>query len=139
MSRSLVLLLVFVIIFHIVAFTGEVFLWMNPSVHEFILQKLDAPAGVGIHEQALILKTLFVNQGFYNLFVALGGIAGFWLRAKGFKAQGMALLAYMCVFAVGAGLVLFFTTSAYIGSVLQSVPAFIALILLYKSRLFISR
>ena len=136
MSRSLTGLIAFVIVFHLIAFVGEAFLWMNPAIHEFLLQKLDTPIEASLYEQALILETLFVNQGFYNLFVALGGIAGFCLRAKSYKAQGTTLLAYMCFFAVGAGLVLLATTSAYIGGVLQAAPAFLALILMYKSQLF---
>lgn len=139
MFRFLRFLVVFVIFFHLVAFIGEVFLWMYPSVHEFSLKRLDVPVDVGLYEQALILKTLFVNQGFYNLFVACGGIIGLWMRVNGFKERGDVLLAYMCLFAVGAGVVLLFTTRAYIPGVLQSVPALIALILMYRNQVFFLR
>jgi uncharacterized membrane protein len=78
-----------------------------------------------------------VNQGFYNLLVLSGGVIGLWLYAKGFKTQGVTLIGYMCFIATGAGVVLFFTTTAYIVSALQFGSGLLGLVLVYRSGLFV--
>jgi hypothetical protein len=45
------------------------------------------------------------------------------------------LIFYMCLSAVGAGVVLALSTRAYLGAVLQSAPAAIALVHLRHARL----
>jgi len=70
MRKLLTGLFTIVIVVHLLAFVIEVFLWMNPAVHEFALNKFNASATTDLYEQALILKTLIVNQGFYNLLLA---------------------------------------------------------------------
>ena len=137
MSKTVIAVVCYVIFFHLSAFVYEVFLWMNPAIYEFALSKLDAKVDVVFFDQALILKTLFVNQGFYNLLVASGGIIGLWLYVKGFKTQGITLMAYMCFIGTGAGLVLLFTSTAYIVAALQFGSGFIGLILMYRNGLFV--
>jgi len=59
---------------HVLVFVGESLLWGNPLIIERVLLKIDAPAGISLSDQAQVLEVLFYNQGFYNLFVALGKV-----------------------------------------------------------------
>ncbi|AYL94304.1 hypothetical protein HYN43_002895 [Mucilaginibacter celer] len=45
---------------------------MNPMVYQPLIQLLHNPVNLDYATQALALKNLFVNQGFYNLFLATG-------------------------------------------------------------------
>lgn len=79
---------------------------------------------------------LFINQAFYNLFLVLEGISGYNLLKKGQYNAGFSLLLLLCFSATGAGIVLAFSTKAYVLAVLQTVPAailFSRLLPLYKS------
>jgi putative membrane protein len=113
----------FVVVFHLLVFVVEAFLWMQPGVHEFVLSRLGSTFAVDVHVQAAILKRFLVNQGFYNLFLALAGIAGFRLLRRGNARAGYTLIVYMCLSALGAGVVLALSTHAYVGAFLQAVPA----------------
>ncbi len=119
------------ILVHISVFVFESFLWLKPVVHERALGKLNVPTETDYLEQAQILEVLFFNQGFYNLFVALGGIAGFILFKAGRKEAGISLICYICLFAFGASLVLASSTTAYLGAVVQGLPPLLALLGLY--------
>ena len=119
-------LVAFVILFHVGAFVLESLLWIQPFVHEPILEKLRLGVNVSQYDQALILKKLFLNQGFYNLFLAFGGVAGLVLMGHGHSMAGKALVLYMCLFAVGAGLVLLFSVQAFTGAFLQGGVAALA-------------
>jgi putative membrane protein len=127
LSRGLV---AFVVLFHLGAFVLEALLWMEPVVYERVLGRLTDTTTIGLRDQALVLRALFVNQGFYNLFLASAGIAGFVALARGQAAVGRALIQYMCLFALGAGLVLAASTHAYVGALLQATPAALALLTL---------
>ncbi len=123
------ILVLFVILFHMAVFVAESFLWIQPFIHEFAIAKLNAGVDVGVYDQALILKKLFYNQGFYNLFLALGGVAGLIAMARGNAGAGKALIMYMCLFAVGAGLILGLSAQAYIGAFMQGGVAALAFIM----------
>ena len=133
MNRLAKTLVLFVIVFHVLAFFIEAVLWMRPAIYEFSLSRFQTVVPLGLHEQALLLKPLFINQGFYNLFLATAGVAGLVLFAQGKKEAGRALVGYMCASAVGAGIVLAFTSIAYIGALLQALPAAIALAAIFRS------
>lgn len=134
MSRLAKALVVFVIVFHLWAFVLEAFLWMRPAVHEPMLGRLTGASSVALHDQALILKTLFVNQAFYNLFLAIAGIAGLVFLRRGEATIGTTLIAYLCLSAVGAGLVLAVSTGAYVGALLQAGPPAVALAAILGAR-----
>jgi putative membrane protein len=129
MARGLV---VFAVVFHFLAFVLEAFLWMLPGVHGRVLGRLSS-SRIEPHEQALVLKTLFVNQGFYNLFLAITGATGLALMSRGSTQAGRALVASMCLSAVGAGVVLAVSTHAYVGAFLQAVPPALALTLMFRA------
>jgi putative membrane protein len=128
MHRLAKALVLFVITFHAAVFVVEAFLWMRPGIHEPILKRLATEGSVGVHEQALVLQAFLVNQGFYNSFLAIAGIAGLAFLRRGNAPVGYALIVYMCLSAVGAGLVLAISTHAYVGAFLQAVPAAVALV-----------
>jgi len=107
---------------------------MRPAIYEFSLSRLADPVAVDLRDQAKILRVLFVNQGFYNLFVAAAGVAGLVFVRRGQAAVGTALIVYMCLFAAGAGIVLAVTTIGYIVALLQTVPAAIAAASILRSQ-----
>jgi putative membrane protein len=121
--------LLFLIVFHLLVFVLEAFLWMQPAVYELALSKLSESSALDLQQQALVLKPLFVNQGFYNLFLAGGAALGLVLLRRGNSAAGMALIRYASLSALGAGIVLACTTSAYGGAFLQAAPGALALLL----------
>jgi putative membrane protein len=127
MNRFTKVLLGFVVLFHGLVFVVEAFLWMRPAVHEFVLSRLATSTTLDVHVQALVLQSFFVNQGFYNLFLAIAGAAGLRLVGRGNVRVGFTLIVYMCLSAVGAGIVLALSTHAYVGALLQAVPAAAAL------------
>jgi putative membrane protein len=98
---------------------------MQPQVHTILISLLDNPVSATVSTQALTLKNLFINQGFYNLFLVVGGIWGFLLVKRGKYAAGYALLLLFCFSATAAGIVLALSTKAYILAFLQCVPAFV--------------
>lgn len=120
-------LVLFVCVFHFAAFIAEAFLWMHPSIHEPVLSRLSGPFPLDLHAHALVLQNFLVNQGFYNLFLALAGISGMVFLKRGRAQIGHTLIVYMCLSAVGAGVVLAISTSAYVGAFFQGGPAVVAL------------
>ena len=140
MSRWATTLVLFVVVFHFAAFVMEALLWMRPAIHEALLPRLNDPLGrvaanaVELHDQALLLKRLFVNQDFYNLFLALAGIAGLLFARRGDLTIGYTLIGYMCLSAIGAGLVLALSTHAFLGASLQALPAAVALAMIVRGR-----
>jgi putative membrane protein len=123
-----------VIAFHLAIFVGEALLWSLPAVHTVAIGKLNSDVALDVHSQAEVLRRLFINQGFYNLFVALGGMVGAALLASGRNKEGKALVQYVCAFAVGAGVVLMLSTNAHLGGALQSGLGAIALLLIRSTK-----
>jgi putative membrane protein len=134
MSVSAKVLVAAIALFHAVIFVVESFFWMTPAVYGVALKRLVERVSPDPLQQALTLKILFVNLGFYNLFVAGAGIAGMVLLVRGERPAGKALIVWMCVSALCAGLVLLVSTQALIGAAAQAVPAALALILIARDR-----
>jgi putative membrane protein len=120
-------MVLFVVAFHAALFVVEAVLWMHPGVHEFALHRLAIKTTLDLPGQALVLRALFVNQGFYNLFLASAGIAGLSFLGRGNAPVGHTLIIYMCMSAAGAGIALGASTPASIGAILQGLPAALAL------------
>lgn len=120
------------ILVHLVVFVVEAFMLDLPKVAAKVVEKNAANINISATEEIHVLKTLFLNQAFYNLFLAAGGIAGLVLVLKGYRTHGITLLLNMCIFAVGAGVVLASTTTAYPAAITQAGPPFVALICLLK-------
>lgn len=124
-------LVIFVVFDFFMFFVLEVIFWMQPFVYTILLEMFNnPPKTLDFSTHALVLKKLFINQGFYNLFFAVGGLAGLYYLNKN-KAVGYALITFVCFSAVGAGIILAITSKAYILAFLQTVPAAFALFKVY--------
>jgi putative membrane protein len=82
---------------HVVIFGMESLWWTTPGVRARFRQS---------PEQADATKLLAFNQGFYNLFLAIGTLAGLGLVLTGHARVGWTLVYWNCVFMLGAALVL---------------------------------
>jgi putative membrane protein len=125
------LLVNFVVLVHLVFFLLEAVLWMQPAVYTPLIKLLDNPVSTAYPLQALVLKNLFINQGFYNLFVAGAGLGGQWLASHGRLSAGSALVLFMCIAATGAGVVLACSTNAYLLAAVQALPAAVTFAVIY--------
>lgn len=86
--------------------------------------------GVASQADAEVLKPMAYNQGFYNLFLAIGTIVGIILVAVGHTAVGGALALFGTASMALAGVVLASTGSAMIrAAAIQFVPAALAVLL----------
>lgn len=108
------------VIFHVVAFVLESFLFHRPGVQTFLLGKPEPAAGV---------RLWAFNQGFYNLFLAAGPVAGLIADYAGHESVGRALVIYGCAFMAACGVVLFVSDRTLWRSMIgQSGPPVIAVI-----------
>lgn len=103
----------------------------------FVLESFlfDKPAGrkaFGTTEpEAAAMKFLAFNQGFYNLFLALGAFAGVALVVCGRDEAGRAIVGFACACMAGAAAVLATGGKKFArGVVAQSAAAVVALVAL---------
>ena len=83
---------------HVYIWALESLWFMRPSVYgRFGLQSED---------QARVVRSFAYNQGFYNLFLAVGVVIGLILVATGDAAGGRAVVLFACGSMVAAGIVL---------------------------------
>ena len=102
----------------------------------FVLESLwfDRPEvwrrfGIASEADARVVRSFAYNQGFYNLFLAIGIAIGLGLVWLGYAAAGSAIVAFACASMVGAGAVLATHNRALIrAAALQIGPALIALV-----------
>ena len=73
------------VLFHVVAFVLESFLFHRPNVQTFLLGRPEPSAGV---------RFWAFNQGFYNLFLAAGPAAGLIAQYAGNQSVGRAFVIY---------------------------------------------
>jgi putative membrane protein len=84
---------------------------------------------IGSQEQADIVRPMALNQGFYNLFLGLGIVAGLVLIATGAETAGTAIVLFACSCMVLAGIVLLATDRRFLNAAaLQAVPPFLTII-----------
>ncbi|GII99943.1 putative membrane protein [Sediminihabitans luteus] len=103
LSVAATVLVVLAGLLHVAIFTLESVLWRRPDVHRRF--------GVGTPDEAEVLRPMAFNQGFYNLFLALGALVGVLLATSDDAAAagagvGMALLAVGSMLAAALVLVL---------------------------------
>lgn len=111
---------------HVLFFVMESLLWMNPKVHSrFLVEDLaDAEA----------INVFIMNQGFYNLFLAIGIFAGLYIFRFN-EIVGKTLVGYVSSVMLGAAIVLIFTVPAMVtGFLVQGLPPFIVLVYLISNR-----
>jgi len=105
---------------HVGAWVLESFLFRRPAVQTFMLGRPEPAAGVQLWA---------FNQGFYNLFLAAGPIAGLIAYHAGNVDVGRALVIYGCAFMAACGVVLFVSNrKLWRGMLGQSGPPLIALV-----------
>jgi putative membrane protein len=69
------------------------------------------------------------NQGFYNLFLALGIAGGLGLIATGRVAEGRAIVLFACACMAAAGVVLVASNPRFLaGAALQAGPPLVAIV-----------
>jgi len=84
-------------VIHVLIFSMESLWWTSPKVRERFRQS---------PEQAEATRLFAFNQGFYNLFLALGVFAGLALTLTGHRAAGLMVATWCCLSMVGAAIVL---------------------------------
>ena len=82
---------------HILIFCMESLWWTTATVQERFGQT---------REQARATRLFAFNQGFYNLFLAIGTFAGLALMLMEHPGSGLLLVSWNCLCMVGAALVL---------------------------------
>jgi putative membrane protein len=85
--------------------------------------------GIASQADAQVVRSFAYNQGFYNLFLAIGIAVGLGLVAAGRADAGRAIVAFACASMVGAGLVLATHSRAMLrAAAIQVTPGLVALI-----------
>lgn len=112
---------------HVVIFVLESVLWSHPTTWKRF--------GLRSQEEADTVQPMAYNQGFYNVFLALGAGAGvvmmFWADVR---PQGIALSIFVCLSMLLASVVLITSNPKLARAALtQGVAPLIALILLVLS------
>jgi putative membrane protein len=98
---------------HVVFFLFESVLFKNPKIQK----RFHVPAEAAEH-----VRVWAFNQGFYNLFLALG-------IALGLVIDSRTLVLFPCACMVGAGIVLLFTDRRMARSAaIQAIPPIVALV-----------
>lgn len=106
--------------FHILFFKLESLDFMSPST----LKKFGVSA-----EHAPAVKLWAFNQGFYNLFLALGLGYALYLLHGANPAGGILLARFILLTIVGAGMVLGFSSpSKFPAAMIQATPALLGLL-----------
>jgi putative membrane protein len=78
-----------------------------------------------------VVRPMAFNQGFYNLFLAVGAVAGIVCARTGRETTGVALASFACAVMLGASLVLVATDRRFLpAAAVQGVPPLLALLLL---------
>jgi putative membrane protein len=85
--------------------------------------------GIRSAEDAAIVRPMAFNQGFYNLFLAIGIVGGLALVASARVDAGRAVVVFACACMVGAGVVLLITNRRFLAAAsIQAVPPLIAIV-----------
>ena len=122
MHMVMLLAAVLAALVHVLIFCMESLWWTTPGVRQRFRQS---------PEQAEATRLLAFNQGFYNLFLAVGTLAGLVLAHTERAQVGWTLMAWNCLFMVGAAVVL--VASAPVmrrGALIQGAAPLLFLVLL---------
>jgi putative membrane protein len=105
---------------HVWFFAMESLLFLRPRVWSRF--------GLRSQQDADIVRSFAFNQGFYNLFLAIGVAIGIALIATGATEAGRAILLFGCGSMVAAGIVLVLHNTAFFrAAAIQIGPALIAI------------
>jgi putative membrane protein len=104
---------------HVWFFAMESLWFMRPSVWRRF--------GIASEADATVVRSWAYNQGFYNLFLAVGVALGLGLVATGSIASGRVLVLFACGSMVAAGVVLYLHSPRFLrAAAVQAVPPLIA-------------
>lgn len=105
-------------VLHVVFFVFESILWTRPTIW--------ARFGLTSQQDADTTRALAYNQGFYNLFLAVGVLVGLVLPAS-HESAGRAIVLFGCVSMALAAVVLISTGRHYLrAALIQFVPPALA-------------
>lgn len=113
----------------LVAAAAHVLFFVLESLR-FERPEVAARFGVTTPEQIAAVRPMAFNQGFYNLFLALGLFGGLALIAAGQVEAGKAVALFACACMTGAGLVLLATSRRFArAAMIQALPPAIAIVI----------
>jgi putative membrane protein len=109
---------------HLLFFFMESVFWRRPAVWRRF--------GVTTQEHAELLRPMAFNQGFYNVFLAVGGGIGLVLIGTGDWAQGgLVLCLFVMASMLAAAIVLIVSSPKFLrAAVLQGLPPLLAIVFL---------
>ena len=101
-------------VIHVLFFCMESLWWTRPAVYRRFRST---------EAQAQATRSLAFNQGFYNLFLAVGVFGGLALSETGHYRAGIILVAWNCLSMLAAAVVLAASSPGMIrGAVIQGLP-----------------
>lgn len=120
------LLIFLAVIFHIYVFMLESLTWRKPKTWKVF--------GISSQDHADIIAPMALNQGFYNLFLAIG--AGIGLVMLGINSViALTLLTFASLSMAGAGMVLFFSVkTSRRAAIIQAGPPMLGIVFLLIGR-----
>jgi len=108
---------------HVLFFVMESVVFSRPDVYRRF--------GLRTAEDAALVRPMAYNQGFYNLFLAVGAITGLVLYSAGQETAGTTAAVFACACMVGAGLVLFSTDRRFLpAAAVQMLAPLVAIVLI---------
>ena len=111
---------------HLLIFCMESLWWTTPGVRARFRQT---------PESAEVTKLFAFNQGFYNLFLALGAFAGLALHALGHPGAGLVLVTWSCLSMCGAAVVLLLSARGlWRGALIQGAAPLLFLLIAVTTR-----
>jgi len=111
---------------HVVIFRLESIVWSQPATWKRF--------GLRSQEDADVVKPMALNQGFYNLFLAIGAAVGIVLVATGSVDVGRALVLFATLSMVAAASVLIISNARLArAAVTQGAAPLVAVVLLLVS------
>jgi len=111
---------------HVVIFRLESIVWSQPATWKRF--------GLRSQQDADVVKPMALNQGFYNLFLAIGTIVGIVLVATGAVDVGRALVLFATLSMVAAASVLIISNSRLAqAAITQGAAPLVAVVLLLVS------
>ena len=106
---------------HVYFFVLESLWFMRPAVW--------ARFGIESDADAQVTRSFAYNQGFYNLFLAVGVAIGIVLVGLGDTAAGRAITLFACGSMIAAGIVLFLNNPGFLrAAAIQAVPPLVAVL-----------
>jgi putative membrane protein len=120
------LLIFLAVLFHIYVFLLESLTWRKPKTWKVF--------GISSQDHADIIAPMALNQGFYNLFLAIGGGVGLVMLTIN-SVIALTLLAFACLSMAGAGMVLFFSVkTSRRAALIQAGPPMLGIVFLLIGR-----